>query len=83
MLEQQQLVRDRAGRALVDEPLLQRMRIGVVDAAEPARVQRRRSAGQVPGGRIRPGIDQGRLHPRTIAGAPTHAVRWPDGTNPA
>jgi hypothetical protein len=37
-------------------------------------VQRRRRAGRVPGRRIRPGIDQGCLHPGTIAGVPPAAV---------
>jgi hypothetical protein len=40
MLEQQQLVRDQAVRALADEPLLERVRGPVATAAEPARDQR-------------------------------------------
>ncbi len=74
MLEEQQLVPDHVIGALVDEAPLEPVRFGVVDPAEPSSVQRRRAAGQVPGGRIRPGFDQGRLHPRTIAGVPALAV---------
>ena len=75
MLEEEQLVPDRAGGALVDEVLLEPVRLGVVDPAEPSSVQRRRATGWVPGGRIRPGFDQGRLHPRTIAGVRAWPVR--------
>ena len=83
VLQQQQLVADRCRR-----PVRPR-------AASGARGPRRRRSGRaseraaaavrrtVPGGRIRPGIDQGRLHPRTIAGAPSSPVRWPEGTGPS
>jgi hypothetical protein len=74
MLQEQQLVGDLAGRSLVDQPTLEGVRIGVVDSAQPAGVQRRAIAGSVPGERVRPGIDQGRLHARTIAGAPVKPV---------
>ena len=80
MLQEQQLVGDLAGRALVDQTALQDVRIGVVDPAEPAGVQGRGLAGRVPGERIRPGIDQGRLHSRTIAGGRVNAVGWPIST---
>ena len=80
MLQQEQLVGDLAGGSLVDQTALEGMRIGVLDPAEPTGVQRRGLAGTVPGERVRPGIDQGRLHARTIAGGPAKAVRWAIGT---
>ena len=80
MLQQQQVVRDLAGSALVDQSALEGMRSGVLDAAEPTGVQRRDLAGTVPGERVRPGFDQGRLHSRTIAGGHAKAVGWAIGT---
>ena len=72
MLEEQQLVADPPVGALGDERLLERVRRPVVDAPEPARVQRgRRSAGC---GRAGIRIDEGGLHHRTIAGVPRHPV---------
>ena len=44
MLEEQQLIVDPSGGALVDEALLEHMRRAVVDPAKPSRVQRRRAA---------------------------------------
>jgi hypothetical protein len=43
-------------------------------------MQGRAIAGSVPGERVRPGIDQGRLHARTIAGGPANTVGWAIGT---
>ena len=76
MLQQQELVADRACRALIDEPLLQRVGIAVGHATQPLGTQRRRLTGRLPGGRIRTGIDQRGLHRATIAGACPNAVRW-------
>ncbi len=75
MLQEQELVPDRACHAFVDEPLLQRVRLVVRHATEPPGVQRRRLTGRLPGGRVRTGIDQRGLHRATIAGARPQAVR--------
>ena len=75
MLQEQELVPDRAGHAFVDEPLLHRVRLVVVHATEPPGVQRRRLTGRLPGGRVRTGIDQRGLHRATIAGARPKALR--------
>ena len=45
MLQEQELVPDATRRALVDEPFLEGVRLAIVDAAEPAGVDRRGLAG--------------------------------------
>ena len=66
VFEQQQLVADAGVGSVIDEPLLERVRLAVVDATEPPRAQRRHAFG----GRAQRGtrIDEGGLHARTIAG---------------
>ena len=53
MLEQQQLVADPTGRALVDEPLLEGLGVAVGDPPEPARLERRAPTGAVGEGSVR------------------------------
>ncbi len=69
MLQEQQLITDLARGTRVDEALLEGVGPRVVDPAEPARVQRPRVRRHG-----RTGIDEGGLHPRTIAGRPAPAI---------
>ena len=83
MLEQQELVADARAGSVIDEPLLERVRLAVLDATEPSRVQRNHAIG----GRAKSGtrFDEGCLHARTIAGERPHPAEpagWPSGTGP-
>ena len=70
VLQQEKLIGDPIGGALVNEPFLERVRRWVLDPAEPAGMERQRRA-------ERPELWFGerRLHARTIAGVPCSAVR--------
>jgi hypothetical protein len=82
MLQEQELVLDRASGPLVDEPLLEGVRGRVIKPTEPSGVHWRYDAGRLPAGRVRPGIGQG-LHAGTIAGGHLDPpFEWPDSISP-
>ena len=72
MLQQKELVLDAPRRAFVDEPLLERVRVAVVDQAQPTSLERRRIEGRRAHGSG--SIEKGG-HARTIAGVPLGFVR--------